>query len=149
MKKLQGIHLLVLIKLRSKLSTKAISVAILKTPQTALRGERRSDASPTLSSTSNSLLAFWIASIFVKLSLVGSVVVADVEAATTEAAVGCWVSVRFFFLGHLIDIMVRAVEYYNPRMASREIGEALNDEVGGEVSKTASSGHEIAKEQSQ
>ena len=138
----------VLVKLRSNLPTKAISVAILKTPQTALRGERRSDASLTLSSTSNSLPAFLIASIFVKLSFVGSVAVADVEAPTAEA-MGCGVSVRFFFLGHLIDIMVRAVEYYNPRMASREIGEALNDEVGGEVSKTASSGHEIAKEQSQ
>jgi hypothetical protein len=129
-KKLQRIHLSVLSKLKRKLPTKAISVAIFKTPQMALRGERRSDASPMLCNTSNSVPAFWMASSFVSLSFAGSVAVEDVAAPTIGAAVGCWVSVLFFFLSLLIIFMVTAVGYYNPRMASREIGEALNDEIG-------------------
>jgi hypothetical protein len=126
-----------------------MSVAIFKTPQMALRGERRSDASLTLCSISNNVLAFWMASICVRLSFAGSVAVKDVEGPTTGAAVGCWVSVLFFFLSLLISFMVAAVGYYNPRMASREIGEVLNDEVGTQVSKTVSNSHEIVREQYQ
>ena len=139
----------VLSELKSKLPTKAISVTIFKTPQTALRGERRSDASLTLCSTSNSVPAFCKASILVKLSFAGSVAVVDVEALTTGAVVGSWVFVLVFPLSLLNSFMVTDVGCYDLRMASREIGEALNDEIGAQVSKMVSSGHEIAKEQSQ
>jgi hypothetical protein len=124
-----------------------MSVAILKTPQTALRGESRSDASLTLSRTSNSLPAFWMTSIFVKLSFAGSVAIVDVEALTTGAVVGSWVFVLVFPLSLLNSFMVTDVGCYDLRMASREIGEALNDGIGTQVSKTIYSSHEIAKEQ--
>jgi len=39
--------------------------------------------------------------------------------------------------------MVTVVGYYNPRMASREIGEALNDEIGAQL---VSNSHEIVRE---
>jgi hypothetical protein len=114
----------------------------------ALRGERRSDASLTLSSTSNSVPAFWIASIFVRLSFAGSVAVADVEApAVGVEVIGCWISVLFFFLSLLISFMVTTVRYYDPRMASTEIEDAVNDEVGAQDLKMISDSHEIVREQ--
>jgi hypothetical protein len=70
-----------------------------------------------------------MASIFVKLSFAGSVAIVDVEALTT-GAVGCLGFVLHFSLSFLSWLMVTVVGYYNPRMASREIGDVLNDEIG-------------------
>jgi hypothetical protein len=104
-----------------------------------LRGERRPDASLTLPRTSNSFSAFCMTSVVVKLSFAGSVAIVDVEVLPAGVVVGCWVFVLLFALSLLSSSMVTAVRYYDPRMASREIGEALNDEIGARVSQTQES----------
>jgi hypothetical protein len=70
----------------------------------------------------------------------------DVEALTT-GAIGCLGFGLHFSLSLLSWPIVTVVGYYNPRMASSDIGDALNDGNQCAVSKMVSNGREIVREQ--